>query len=194
MFPKGLKAWARFCSVMSQGTPPKKTLAERDLLQWLRGGNWPLQVQVASYSEALARCILATFSRLIASRAYKDLLCIWNWLGVPLINDAFLKGESRAVKLLKSWLSDWSRCWLAWTTAGSSSARQEGPMVAGGRGWDWKSLIPKDNSGSLSVERSKVWPRLKAAISAKAEVWPQSGAPLIDSLELEDPLLRLRER
>ena len=124
----------RFCSVISQGTPPKKTFADKALLLWLLGGNWPLQVQVASYRLALDRCSFATFSRLMASRlVYMDLLCILaNWFGCGCLR----RGERRAVKLLKScWFRAWRRCWLAWTTAGSSSARQAGPTVAWGRGW-----------------------------------------------------------
>ena len=46
--PNGRKAANKFCSEISQGTPPRNTLLERVLLLWFRGGNWPLQVHEAS--------------------------------------------------------------------------------------------------------------------------------------------------
>lgn len=49
MLPKGLNAEMRVCSVMSQGTPPKKILQESGAFPCIRGGSWPDQVQVASF-------------------------------------------------------------------------------------------------------------------------------------------------
>ena len=55
--PNGLKAWTRLLSVKSQGTPPRKILQEKVGFFWERGGSWPDQVQLASYSEAALRYI-----------------------------------------------------------------------------------------------------------------------------------------